>query len=250
MDARRPVDDARPLLLLALESSGRIPSVALLRGEELLGERHGARERPGAESLLPAVDELLAQAGKRAADLEAFAVSIGPGSFTGLRVGIATVKGLAFGSGRPVAAVSSLAALARGAPESGEPVVALLDARRDEFYAASFRISGPDRAVASDALEEAVYTPAELIERLPSRCLLLGEGVALCGSRLCAELGAGVRLGPAADPRARDVGTLGARLLGRGAGVGAADLVPRYLRRAEAEVRRTGRRFEKAPQAG
>ena len=116
MAAGRPVDDARPPLLLALETSGRVLSVALLRGEEVLAERQGARERPGAESLLPAVDEVLVRAGVRVADVEAFAVSIGPGSFTGLRVGIATVKGLAFGSGRPVAAVSSLAVLARGAP--------------------------------------------------------------------------------------------------------------------------------------
>ncbi len=223
--------------------------MALLRGDELLAERQGARERPGARSLLPAVDEVLVLAGARVADVEAFAVSIGPGSFTGLRVGIATVKGLAFGTGRPVAAVSSLAALARGARECGEPVVALLDARRDEFYAASFRVSGPDRDPAPGGLEEGVYTPAQLVERLPSRCVLVGEGVALCRARLREGLGAGVVLGPSADPRAQDVGALGRRLLGEGAGVAAVDLVPRYLRRAEAEVRRTGRRFEDVPEA-
>jgi len=245
--AERPVDDAHPPLLLAVETSGRMPSVALLRGAELLAERQGARERPGAESLLPAVNDVLVLAGARVADVDAFAVSIGPGSFTGLRVGIATVKGLAFGTGQLVAAVSSLAALARAAPESGDPVVALLDARRDEFYAASFRVSGPDRDPAPGDLAAGVYTPAELIERLPSRCVLVGEGVALCGPRLREGLGAGIVLGPAIEPRARDVGALGGRLLGEGAGVAAADLVPRYLRRAEAEVRRTGHRFEEAP---
>ena len=236
--ARALADPER--LLLAVETASRRASAALLRGAELLAEERAAAGRNGAESLLPCIDAVLTAARLELAAVAGFALSIGPGSFTGLRVGLATVKGLAFGIGRPVAAVPTLAVLARGAPPSADPVVALLDAQRGEVYAAHFPPGGAEPAEPV----EAVYTPDELAERLPERCLLVGEGVALCGERLRELRGPGVALGPSGDPRAADVGRLGQQLLDGGGGRDAAELVPRYVRRAEAEVRRTGRRFE------
>ena len=82
----------------------------------MLAEVEAREGRTGAESLLPGVDAVLRRAAATLQDVEAFAVSIGPGSFTGLRVGVATAKGLCFGSGRPVAPVSTLAAVCAGAP--------------------------------------------------------------------------------------------------------------------------------------
>jgi tRNA threonylcarbamoyladenosine biosynthesis protein TsaB len=180
------------------------------------------------------------------ADLGAFAVSAGPGSFTGLRVGIATVKGLAFGGGARVAAVGTLDAIAARAPRAADPIVALVDARRGEVYAASFRREGED-LVPGD-LPEGLYAPQELASRLPPRAALLGDGVAVCADALRAALGPRLRLLPPARgrPRAREVGLLGLRQLARGRGVDPADLVPRYVRRAEAEARRTGERTEPA----
>jgi tRNA threonylcarbamoyladenosine biosynthesis protein TsaB len=211
-----------------------------------VAERRARAGRPGSEPLLPAIDRLLRAAGCRVADLEAFAVSAGPGSFTGLRVGIATVKGLAFGSGAPVAPVPTLAAIAQRAPVADAPVVAVSDARRGEVYAAAFVRAGGELEAA--LLPEGLYTPEDLCARLPLRLTLVGDGVAVCGGRLRAALGPGVRLVPAsrARPRAREVGLLGLRLLARGQGVDAAALVPRYVRRAEAEARRTGARREPA----
>lgn len=220
--------------------------MALLRGDALVAERRAPSHRPGSETLLPAIDALLRRARCEAAELEAFAVCAGPGSFTGLRVGIATVKGLAFGSAAPVAPVSTLAALALRAPRTRDPIVAVLDARRDEVYAAGFARSGD--ALEPGELAEGLYAAEELVARLPARCVLVGDGVAVCGERIRAEKGRGVRLlaPPRGRPRARDVGLLGLRLLERGEGVDPADLVPRYIRRAEAEVRRTGLRTEPA----
>ena len=234
-------------LLLALETATSALSVALLRGKNLLDEERAA-PGPAAETLLPAIDSLLARAEVTIADLDAFAVSIGPGSFTSLRVGIATAKGLAFGSGRPVAAVPTLAALACRTADAGDSElrtrVALLDARRGEVYAAGWRLAG-EAGVAEAALPvEGVYTPAELARALPPRALLVGEGVALCGERVLELAETDARLGPPCEPRAADVGVLGLRLLVEGRGVDAADLVPRYVRRADAEVKRTGHRFE------
>jgi tRNA threonylcarbamoyladenosine biosynthesis protein TsaB len=230
-------------LLLALETATRATSVALLRGEELIAEETGVVGGSAAESLLPAIDAVLREAGAGVSQLEAFAVSIGPGSFTGLRVGLATLKGLAFGSARLVAPVSTLAALACAAPRRDLPVVPLLDARRGEVYAAAFDLAGD---LPQPTLDEGVYTPAQLVARLPARCLLLGEGVALCGAEILAGLGAAALAAPG-DPAARHVGVLGARILARGGGVTAGEVVPHYVRRAEAEVLRIGQRFEPAP---
>jgi tRNA threonylcarbamoyladenosine biosynthesis protein TsaB len=236
---------ARAPLLLAIETATRVCSVALARGEELIASRSDADARLHSERLLPMVDALLADAGARLADVEAFAVSIGPGSFTGLRIGLATVKAFAFRDGRPVAAVSTLAALcASAAADAGEaPVAALLDARRGACYAACVSRAGAPRA---DLLADCVLTPAELAAKLPRGARVVvgesaGEGAAALSARrpdlaLLALADAGAS--------AASVVRLGARLLAEGAGRDAAELAPAYLRRAEAEARRTGRAFE------
>jgi tRNA threonylcarbamoyladenosine biosynthesis protein TsaB len=236
------------VLLLAVETATPETSAALLRDGQLLAEERGAAGRPTAETLLPTVEQLL---GRCAADLdavEAFAVSIGPGSFTSLRIGLATIKGLAFGTGRPAVAVPTLRALARTAPAGAGPAVALLDARRGELYAAAFDAEGLAPAA---LLPEGVYSVASLCERLPAVCRLTGEGVAVCGEALRAALGPGVVCVPTqvGIARAAHVGALGAQLLAEGAGVDAARLVPHYLRRAQAEVVRTGQRFERVADA-
>ncbi len=244
MAAQRTLRKAPPasLLLLAIETSGRTPNVALQRGDELLGEATGRPGRRGAESLLPCIDQVLARAGVALDQLDAFAISIGPGSFTGLRVGLATLKGLAFGSDRPAVAVSTLAALALAAGPDELPVVALLDARRGEVYAAGHRVG--DGCVEAWGPQERVYLPEELAEQLTGPCRIAGEGVDWVGDAIVAAARAEVRALPGLEPRAQQIAVLGARALAAGLGVAADGLVPRYVRRAEAEVQRTGERFE------
>ena len=215
--------------------------MALLRGETLLAEETSDGGRPPSERLLPALDALLRRAGVALDAVTGFAVSVGPGSFTGLRVGIATVKGLAFGSGRPVAAVGTLAALAFPALGGRSPVAALLDARRGELYAAVFAADG------SVLVPDCVRTPEALAALLPAGTrLVVGEGAAAGAERLVARSAGGTLPLPAPFglARAEAVGVLGARALARGEGQGAGRVAPRYVRRAEAEVRRTGEAFE------
>jgi tRNA threonylcarbamoyladenosine biosynthesis protein TsaB len=228
-------------LILAVESATRAVSVALLRGETLLAEETSEDERQPSERLLPAVDALLRGAGLALDAVTAFAVSVGPGSFTGLRVGLATVKGLAFGSERPVAAVGTLAALALRAHDGRRAVAALLDARRGELYAAVFAADG------SVLVPDAVLTPAALAARLPDGTrVVVGEGAAPGAAELGARLAGRVEIlaAPYGLARAGPVGVLGARDLARGAGLPAEHVAPRYVRRAEAEARRTGKAFE------
>lgn len=222
-------------LLLAVDTATERASWALWRGDALLRERTAEGGRPTAEALLPALDALLAESGIALPAVEAFAVSIGPGSFTGLRIGVATVKGLAFGTGRRAFGVSTLAALARMVPGGGT-VAAVLDARRGEVYAAGFEDGAP-----AGWLPEGVVPISELAGRLPSGCRLVGDAVPLCAEALRES---DALLHPPPYP-----GTLAARVAELAASSGARsapaeDLVPRYLRRAEAEVQRTGERFE------
>lgn len=243
MPARGPLTPRR---LLAVETATRALSVAVLDGEAgtLLAEVRSADSRPPSERLLPAVDEVLARARTPLAEVDAFAVSIGPGSFTGLRIGLATVKAFAFGTGRPVAPVSTLAALAARAAEAEGPVASALDARRGDLYAACWPAAAAEGA---PLVPESVWRPEELAVRLPRPCTLVaGEDAEAAARALAgaAEGGLHVLAGEAARPRARDVGLLGLRRLAADGGVAAEALAPRYLRRAEAEARRTGRPLE------
>ncbi len=238
-------------LLLAIETATATGGVALLRGDSVVVACALPSERPASETLLPAILSLLAEAGSEFSAIEAFAVSTGPGSFTGLRVGVATVKGLAFGSETVVVSVPTLAALALRAMPATGPIAALLDARRGEVYAAIYDRdpSQPPRVgpvvLRPDALADLLVPLAR-----DGTCTVIGEGVAVVADVLRARLGDRLRLVPPpeglADPVA--VGRLGARLLAAGAGFSAEALLPVYVRRAEAEVQRTGERFE-APHA-
>jgi tRNA threonylcarbamoyladenosine biosynthesis protein TsaB len=231
-------------LLLSIESATRVMSVAVLQGETLLAEISTFDERVHSERLLPAVDQLLRIAGLSLDEIEAFAVSIGPGSFTGLRIGLATLKGLAFGSDRMAVAVPTLAGLTVAAAGAAGPVAALLDARREEVYAACLAVPGD---IETPLIPEAVFTAEELAAALPHSCtVVVGEGAESVAAAAAERAGGGMALLPAALGRTRafHTGLLGARLLARGEGQRPEALVPHYLRRAEAEVRRTGERFE------
>jgi tRNA threonylcarbamoyladenosine biosynthesis protein TsaB len=217
--------------------------VALLREGTLLGEITLPRTRAVSEQLLPGIDALLALCGSSLDAVEAFSVSIGPGSFTGIRVGVATVKGLAFGGERRVAAISTLKALACSAGSPGDTVAAIVDARRTEVYAGVYELTQGEPL---QRLAEGLYPVADLAAALPASCCLVGDGASLYAEAWSGALGARARIVPEAlaRPRAFHVGRLGHAVLGAGGGVRAEDLRPRYLRRAEAEVRRTGERLD------
>jgi tRNA threonylcarbamoyladenosine biosynthesis protein TsaB len=232
-------------LILAVETATRVMSVALLAGDRAVAEISSDDTRVHSERLLPAIDRLLELAGVSLEAVGAFAVSIGPGSFTGLRIGLATLKAFAFDETRPVAAVPTLAALCAAAAGARGPVAALLDARRGEVYAAAVAAAGDPEPT---LLPDSVLTPEELAACLPPETtLVVGEDAEPAAARLLAlrpdlrRIAAG-----AGAARASRVGQLGRALLVAGRVVPAADLVPRYVRRAEAEARRLGLATEPA----
>jgi tRNA threonylcarbamoyladenosine biosynthesis protein TsaB len=229
-------------MLLAIEAATPVASVALLRGDGVVAEVATGNERSLSERLLHCIDELLVSAGVALAQLDAYAVSIGPGSFTSLRVGIATLTGFALGSGLPVLPVPTLAALAlAGEAEAGGAAVAVLDAGRGELYAAAYR---PGTWEPLAELPESVYSPRTLLERMPVGATLIGEGVSQL--QHASEPSGGSSTLRCMEERvsAAQVGRLAVAMWRAGARVSAESIFPRYLRRAEAEARRTGEALE------
>lgn len=224
-------------LVLALETATRRLSVALFEGTTCLDALDDDEDGLHAERLLPAIDSLLRSAGTSVPELAGIALSIGPGSFTGLRIGLATVKGLVFGGTQPVVGVPTLLGLADVADAAVPVRGALLDARRGEAYAGW-------AAAGSKRLEgEGVYTPEEFAAAVPEHAVLaVGEGAEGFAEALASQRA--VELVSPVPACARRIGRIGVEMLSAGAGADSARLSPRYLRRAEAEVVRTGERFE------
>jgi tRNA threonylcarbamoyladenosine biosynthesis protein TsaB len=224
-------------VLLALETAGDCCGCALWAGGRLIDERLlGQREQPGAV-LVPVLDAMLRDAGVAREQIEAIALSIGPGSFTGLRVGLATALGLTFADERPVVPVPTLAALALQAQGQGdaEVVVPVLDARKGQIYSGLY-----DRD-AGCRLADRVCDPADWFGELAGRggrFALLGSGAQRYAAQARAALGGrGELLGPElGGPRPGAVARLGARLLGSGESLPIDAVRLRYLRLPEAQL--------------
>jgi len=151
-----------PPLILSIETATLSGSVAIARGEQVLGVISGDPQISHSNTLLRDVDKLLTQTQITLPEIDLFAVATGPGSFTGLRIGIATIKALAATLEKPIAAIPTLAAVALSGDESAESV-ALLAAGRGEVFAQLFSVMGPDVV---EALDEAAHIPpARLFER-------------------------------------------------------------------------------------
>jgi tRNA threonylcarbamoyladenosine biosynthesis protein TsaB len=249
--------------LLAIESATDWLSIALLDGEDVVLLREAEGTRKHASSLLPLIDTGLSEIGWSIGDLDSLAVSAGPGSFTSLRIGLATAKGLAFGRNLRAVGVSTLEAMASAAPiadsSAAVNVVALLDARRGQWYAGGWSRSASGSGAASSStprsaeagaagmgwtsvLAEGLYAPEQLAADVDGPVILVSPEPRDWWADFEA---AGVRVasiveGVAARPRADTVGRLGVARLAAGEGGSAEALGARYLRRAEAEAKRLG----------
>ena len=221
--------------ILALETATLAGGAALLDGDTVIAETRSNIALTHSERVLAAVDRVLRDARWTVRDLEGLAVSIGPGSFTGLRVGLATVKGLGFALSLPVAGVPTLDALAATLPFADAPVAPLLDARKGEVYLSLYRWNGTGMARQCDYL---ALSPEAAVARLTPPVIVLGDGVAPC-RRYLASLGEGAQVAPPAQrlPSPAVVGQIGHALLAAGAGRAAEEVSALYLRPSEAELK-------------
>jgi tRNA threonylcarbamoyladenosine biosynthesis protein TsaB len=225
------------MLVLGVESATTQGGVAIVGEDRLVCECILNVEVTHSERLLPAVHRALSDARIPLEALGGIAVSTGPGSFTGLRIGLSTVKGLAYATGLPVVGVPTLEAMAWSLPAARWQVCTVLDARKQEVYAALFR---HEQAGLVRVTEDAALTPEALCRLIRKPTLFLGDGVAAYGAFFREQLGERMLLPPLAGCGARPacVAELGRRRLLRGERDALDSLVPRYLRPSEAEFRR------------
>jgi tRNA threonylcarbamoyladenosine biosynthesis protein TsaB len=216
--------------LLAIETSTLAGGAALLEDERIVGEYALDVRVTHCERVMAAVDRLVRDAGWRARDLEGLAVAVGPGSFTGLRIGLGTAKSLAWALAIPVAAVPTLDAMAVTLPFASCPVCPVIVARRGEVYTSLYRWAGLAMRREWDYL---ALAPEALAERLAEPTILIGDGAAGIHSPHARRAGLAPRV-----PSAAAVGQLGREALRRGETVTPAALAAIYLRPSEAELKR------------
>jgi tRNA threonylcarbamoyladenosine biosynthesis protein TsaB len=223
--------------LLALDTSTAQVAVALGDADGILAAVALAGRRRHAEQITPAIEFVLDQAGRAPSDLAAVAVGVGPGLFTGLRVGVTTAKVMAQALGVPVVAVSSLDVVAEAVADAGTPVVAVLDARRDEVYAAVYRPGGEGPECSTP---ERVLPPAALAAELAAEfahtsvpVLFVGEGALIHGDVFAAVPGARLASPTFARPDPAALFGLAWRRFDAGVCAPPGDVRPHYLRQSD-----------------
>lgn len=230
-------------VILAAETSTAINSVALLRDDALLAEITVDARRLHSERLLPMVDGLLAEAGLTLRDVELLAVSTGPGSFTGLRIGAATWKGLALANNLPLIGVPTLDAMTHLGGGPARYLATVLDARMKEVFAAVYDLKGgvrtkvvTDRACAVDALLDEMDA---LGDPQGAEMSFLGDGATLYRDAIFARFPQARVVAPALGaPRASAVALEALLLRALGVCEDGALVSPVYLRKSQAEINR------------
>lgn len=226
--------------ILALESSAVSASVALTENEKLIAQAFQNRGLTHSRTLLPMVESLLSNCGVTLSEVDAFAAAHGPGSFTGVRIGVATVKGLALGTDKPCIGVSTLEAMAWGTRALGGRLCCVMDARAGQVYNALFSVShdAPHRLCDDRAIK--LTELGEEIKQTPY--FLVGDGADLCYNTL-KESCSGLRLAPPELRYASGYGVAAAALplLLAGNTCTPQELDAYYLRRPQAERERLKR---------
>jgi len=225
--------------ILAIDTATRIAGVAVLDGITVLGESWLNSGQNHSRKLMPLLTGLLEHLEMSLADMDCLAVSTGPGSFTGLRIGIATVQGLALATGKPVAGVPTLDALAQNLPGYPGIICPILDARKDEVYTASYRWRGGRMERVGDYR---ALSPRELAGEMKEQdepVVFLGDGVFRYREQLTEILAEQATFGPGTANflRPSAVALLGGERYLAGGAQSASSLRPFYLRASEAEVK-------------
>ena len=228
--------------ILAFETSAKAASVALLENGKLLGEAYQNTGLTHSQTLMVMAEDLLKTCNLTAKDVEAVAVAAGPGSFTGVRIGVAAAKGFAWGAELPCYGVSTLEAMARNLGIYQGYVVPAMDARRSQVYTAVFHAEKGELARVEEDMAISLAELGEKIKNITEPVFLVGDGAVLCYNTLLEEV-PGLVLPPEhrMHQRAAGVALAAQAMIDAGDPGNGAELTPNYLRLSQAERERLAR---------
>jgi len=214
--------------LLAIDTSTDYLSLALLRGEKIAAKFHRKSHMRHSSLLVPMIDKLLKKSRVKLQGIDCFCISIGPGSFTGLRIGVATIKGLAYVLKKPIVAVPTMDIIARNAKNFKGVICPVLDARKNKVYAAFYRSDGKNIEKISKYL---LLSADDLMKKAAryDKIIFLGDALHLIGKKDARK----INWHPRADVAAR----LGAEYFKNKKFTTAEDLEPMYLYSRECDIK-------------
>lgn len=229
--------------LLAIDSSGLTATVAVVDDDKLLAEYTINYKKTHSQTLVPMLDEIRSMTELDLGSIDAIAVAKGPGSFTGLRIGSATAKGLGLALEKPIVAVSTLDALAMNVWGSDKLVCPIMDARREQVYTGLYRFDKGELITVKEACAISVEELKDILNEMGEKVLFLGDGVPVYRDRLDETLSVEHGYAPAhmARQRAGALAVLAMKYYSEGRIETAAEHKPEYLRLSQAERERNGK---------
>lgn len=221
--------------ILSIDSSAKTASVAVTDGSTLLSECFVNAGLTHSRTLMPMIDNALGQADIKIDDIDAFCVNAGPGSFTGIRIGVAAVKGLALASSKPCAGVSTLESIAYNFIDENAVICAAMDARCNQVYSALFNVQNGSITRICDDNAQPIADLAEEIKKITDRTVILaGDGAEICYNAMKDEI-KNIKLSSQFRRYQRAYGTALAATANPDLFNDSAMLVPVYLRLPQAE---------------
>lgn len=223
--------------ILALDTSTNVATVAILEDDVIIGEYSCNKGKTHSQRLMPMIQSLLEKVGLSATDMDAFAASIGPGSFTGLRIGVTTVKAMAFAAEKPVISIHTLDALAYNLTMSEALICPIIDARNSQVFTAVFRFINGKLERLTDYLGIHINELVDIIRPMEGEVVLLGDACNMHKDYFTLELGERVSIAPPniALAKASSVAVLARNAFLEGKLENCYDMVPFYLRKSQAE---------------
>ncbi len=224
------------MMVLAIETATLLGGVAIMDEKGLIAEIRLNVKTTHSERLMTAIDTILRLASVKVTDIDAYCISIGPGSFTGLRIGLSTVKGLAFATKKPVVSVPTLDAFAWNFPFSIYPVCPMFDARKKEVYTALYEWHEGDF---KKLIPEISVRPEELLKDIKGPVVFVGDGARLYSNIIQSIKGEDAIFAPphVDVPSASTIAYIGLKKALKGDFSDPITLTPHYIRRSEAEIK-------------
>lgn len=232
--------------ILAVDTSTNVASAAILEDQVIIGEYNCNRGKTHSQRLMPMVQHLMETTGLTVNDIDAFSASIGPGSFTGLRIGVTTIKAMAFAAEKPVISVHTLDALAYNLPFAENLICPMIDARNNQVFTAIYRFIGDKLERLTDYMGIPVTELADILRKIEGDIVFLGDACNMHRDYFESELGNRVKIAPpgTALAKASSVAILAGKAYSEGKLESCYDMVPFYLRKSQAERERENQKVK------